>query len=627
MARAKKSKRAAARTRQTGGKGAGGARPPGDKRPEFDIRSQRRALHFLNLARSPLELAIAPSNRVYEPRDLGPAGLAIHDEVETGPKIQVLDLQNARRLFEARGKLSPLWGFSHLDQIKDLIPAEAFRKLWQFLSSHFSAATYGQWIPGGSVTVGGATMVARHAALLRTGRVLLIEGACSTTSSRTWIWNPYTRTMVTPAPATPGNNLYCAGHSFLSDGRLLVAGGGGESWQYPKNRVWLFDPTTSSWAFTRDLATSVQTMMNAERWYPTCVSLGDDRILIASGDLGHLTCAAPLAGTAMRMEIYNEATGQFSYVTTPADKFFAPTYPGLHLFPPHQVFFAPVGFRNNSETPGGCAANEASSILTFSGLSGSWADTGGQERTKGMSVLLVRQSPPYIQVMVVGGGDATKAETYTKIDLSAPAPAWGPDLPLPNTAAQPDRTRVHPNVVLLPDGTVFVCGGADVSRPCWIYDPETLSWAEMDELTYPRRYHSVALLLPTGEVMATGGQSTAGESEIEIFQPPYLFRGPPPTITSVSPDPIHHGSPFTIQTPNAADIAKVTLVRPMAVTHQTDSEQRVIPLPFSTGGATTLNATAPSPGHPHGLAPKGYYMLFLINSAGVPSEGTFVFLH
>jgi len=137
----------------------------------------------------------------------------------------------------------------------------------------------------------------------------------------------------------------------------------------------------------------------------------------------------------------------------------------------------------------------------------------------------------------------------------------------------------------------------------------------------------VALLLPTGEVMATGGQTGAGQSEIEVFQPPYLFAGARPTITSVAPDPIHHGQAFTIETPTAADIQKVTLVRPMAVSHQTDSEQRVIPISFTAPGPTTLAATAPSPGHPHGLAPKGYYMLFLINSAGVPSEATFVFLH
>jgi hypothetical protein len=520
-------------------------------------------------------------------------------------------------------------GFFHFDQVRPLLKSRILRELLERFTFHLSAATYGQWVSGGTVTVGGVTMVARHAAVLRTGNVLLIEGACGLEQSRTWLWNPFTRTMVTTAPAPPGNNLYCAGHSFLSDGRLLVAGGGGESYQFPKNRVWLYNPLPEpgTWDPTRNTATNAQTMMSNDRWYPTCVSLGDDRILIASGDLGNLTCGT-MTPPPMPMEIYNEATGLFSPITTPADKFFAPTYPGLHLFPPHAVFHAPVGFRNNSETPGACASVEQSSILTFSGLSGSWADTGAQDRTKGMSVILVRQSPPYIQVMIVGGGDANKSRTYTKIDLSTPSPAWGADLPLPTAAGQAQPTqRIHPNVVLLPDGTVFVCGGADVAEPCWLYDPETLSWTEMDEMTYSRRYHSVAVLLPTGEVMTTGGQGTIGQNEIEVFQPPYLFAGPRPTITSVAPDPIHHGRAFTIETPNAADIRKVTLVRPMAATHQTDSEQRVIPISFSVAGPTTLAATAPSPAHPHGLAPKGYYMLFVISSAGVPSVGEFVFLH
>lgn len=626
MAKAKNSKRAAARDLGAQQKPPELTPPTTVKRAEFDIKAQRRALQFLNRVRSAEEVAALPPRRVYESRELGAGALAIHDEPED-EQLQLLDMKNARRLFDTRGEISPVLGFSHYDQVKRVLGPDILKNFEKVLTSHVSATTYGQWISGGTVTVGGATMVARHAGLLRTGNVLLIEGACGLPLSRTWLWNPYTRTMVTPAPAPPGNNLYCSGHSFLSDGRLLVAGGGGESNQFPKNRVWLFNPMTSTWDFTKDTTTLVQTMMNHDRWYPTCVSLGDDRVLIASGDLSKFGCGA-LTPPAMQMEIYSEATGQFNPVTTPADKFFGPTFPGLHLFPPHQVFHAPVGFRDNSETPGACASIEPSAILTFSGLAGSWSNTGAQDRTKGMSVLLVRQSSPYIQAMVVGGGDSAQSRTYAKIDLSAPSPAWGPDLPLPMAAGQPQPTqRIHPNVVLLPDGTVFVCGGADVSESCWLYDPETLSWTEMDEMTYSRRYHSVALLLPTGEVMATGGQTGAGQSEIEVFQPPYLFAGARPTITSVSPDPIHHGAPFTIQTPTAADIQKVTLVRPMAVSHQTDSEQRVIPLSFTAPNTTTLAATAPSPGHPHGLAPKGYYMLFVINSAGVPSEAAFVFLH
>lgn len=330
----------------------------------------------------------------------------------------------------------------------------------------------------------------------------------------------------------------------------------------------------------------------------------------------------------MKMEIYDESTGRFEHVTTPADKFFRPTYPGLHLLPNHQVFFVPAGFRNNSESAGSCTGNEPSSLLSISGLNGTWSDVGGKDRTKGMSVLLLSNTAPYAQVMIVGGGDSTASRTYTKIDLSSPTPAWSSDIQLELDTDQTEPTpRIHPNVVLLPDGTVLVAGGAAVTEPCWLYDPGTLSWKKLDELNYQRRYHSFALLLPTAEVMACGGQRGTGQSTIEVFRPPYLFNGPQPTITAVTPDPVHHGSTFTIETPNAADICKVTLVRPMAVTHQTDSEQRVIPLPSCMTAAGTLSATAPSPTHPHGLAPRGWYMLFVIDNNGVPSQAKFIHLH
>jgi hypothetical protein len=64
----------------------------------------------------------------------------------------------------------------------------------------------------------------------------------------------------------------------------------------------------------------------------------------------------------------------------------------------------------------------------------------------------------------------------------------------------------------------------------------------------------------------------------------------------------------------------------MAVTHQSDSEQRVIQMAFTRSG-TTLTVEVPDPDHPHGTAPRGYYMLFILSDDGVPSEGRFIFLH
>ena len=82
-----------------------------------------------------------------------------------------------------------------------------------------------------------------------------------------------------------------------------------------------------------------------------------------------------------------------------------------------------------------------------------------------------------------------------------------------------------------------------------------------------------------------------------------------------------------METPDAASIKDVVLVRPMACTHHTDSEQRVIPLTKTQGGTNLLSVTAPNGDHPHYNAIRGHYMLFILNDKQVPSVAEFVLLH
>jgi hypothetical protein len=105
----------------------------------------------------------------------------------------------------------------------------------------------------------------------------------------------------------------------------------------------------------------------------------------------------------------------------------------------------------------------------------------------------------------------------------------------------------------------------------------------------------------------------------EIFAPPYLFKGPRPAITS-APAQLAYNQAFSVQTPQAASIAKVVLMGTASVTHAINMNQRYVPLTF-TAGAGTLSVTAPASAN---LAPKGYYMLFIIDTNGVPSMATFV---
>lgn len=66
----------------------------------------------------------------------------------------------------------------------------------------------------------------------------------------------------------------------------------------------------------------------------------------------------------------------------------------------------------------------------------------------------------------------------------------------------------------------------------------------------------------------------------------------------------------------------------MAVTRQTDAEQRVLGIPYIHDHAnpTRLTLIAPHGGHPHSLAPQGYDMVFAINNNGVPSVAKWIYL-
>jgi len=184
---------------------------------------------------------------------------------------------------------------------------------------------------------------------------------------------------------------------------------------------------------------------------------------------------------------------------------------------------------------------------------------------------------------------------------------------------------------LLADGTVLVTGGGtakdgyDVSKAVFaaeLWNPATEMWQTLASAKTPRLYHSTALLLPDGRVLTAGSGNDGpaiNQTQAEIFSPPYLFKGSRPTITG-APDLAQYASSFNVQTPDAANIASVSLIRPGSVTHAFDEDQRFVNLTFqSSSGNLTIQAPANA-----NLAPPGYYMLFLISNAGVPSVASFI---
>jgi hypothetical protein len=191
--------------------------------------------------------------------------------------------------------------------------------------------------------------------------------------------------------------------------------------------------------------------------------------------------------------------------------------------------------------------------------------------------------------------------------------------------------------VILPDDTVLVTGGSRYYRgehqsnnhDARIYNPQTNTFTTVAAPEVGRDYHSEAVLLPSGQVATLGSNplfsdnqdsvAASFEQRIEIYSPPYLFRGPRPQITS-GPAALALGAAATFGTSDPSDIEKVRLIHPSAATHDTDVEQRSIALSF-TPTADGVHVRIPAQ---QALVPLGWYMLFVDNAKGVPSVARWV---
>ena len=112
--------------------------------------------------------------------------------------------------------------------------------------------------------------VAAHAHVLPTGKVIWSPQYAS--GDHPYFWDPSTNT--NSATVQAGANVFCAGHAFLPDGQLLVAGGYAGNYVGIAN-AYRYNPFTNSWTQLPD--------MNNSRWYPTNTTLPNGDMLVVSG--------------------------------------------------------------------------------------------------------------------------------------------------------------------------------------------------------------------------------------------------------------------------------------------------------------------------------------------------------
>jgi galactose oxidase-like protein/concanavalin A-like lectin/glucanase superfamily protein/IPT/TIG domain-containing protein len=430
-----------------------------------------------------------------------------------------------------------------------------------------------------------------HSSVLPSGKVLLFSYPVKAVGSDARVWDPASGS-TTDVSLGWNRDIFCAGHSLLPNGRLLLTGGhvyGGAYGLGVKNTD-IYDPSTGSF--------SSGPLLTEERWYPTNVTLGSGRVLIFGGFKDTKTGAK-----AMTVDSYDPVSNTITTLPSTANKGFG-NYPKLHLLADGRI-----AWTNLARTQ---LFNPATNAWSASALT----NYGGRGES-GSSVLL----PGMNKVLVFGGPNATTGATATAEigDFSTSTPSW-------RYTGSMNAARVWANGVLLPDGKVLAVGGGgggtytNPVRQAELFDPQSETWTTMAAQQAPRVYHSTAVLLPDGRVLSAGHDNGTMQTTAEIYSPPYLFKGPRPSITA-APSSIGYGERFSVTTSDASSIARVALIRPSSTTHSLHQDQRYIDLSFTASDGNTLSVRGPANGTE---APPGPYMLFLLSSSGVPSVASFV---
>jgi galactose oxidase len=441
--------------------------------------------------------------------------------------------------------------------------------------------------------------------------------------------NPSKPTANAPKDQSGNNvNLFCSGHTFQPDGKLLVVGGHLEDGT-GSTQACIFDPDGEGKWIPKE-------SMGRGRWYPTAIKLPDGNILVVSGSVNNVPEPNPQLWRGEKWEMVASTNS-------------------VILYP--RLFIDPNGSRGTGSVFMSSPTAESQWLLPPD--FGPKATVGVWEPLKVLRQGGQREYAPSVmynsgKVILIGGGadnDQKPESTCKVIDLTTKEPPQWKD------ARSMGHARRQHNATILPDGTLLVTGGSsgagfnNVNEPVrtpelWnpkIYefnanqtDPKTRieEWKKMAPEQSNRCYHSIALLLPTGQVLSAGGGEWIPDFPVpkkcnkqedtltnaQIFNPPYLFdaQNKPAIRPSVSnfPTSVDYDKTFTVTVGANDDIARVTWIHIGSVTHCNNQSQSFLELPFNKKKFPKIEITLPSGSN---LAPPGHYMLFVLNKNNVPA--------
>jgi hypothetical protein len=481
-----------------------------------------------------------------------------------------------------------------------------------------------------SVPVDGVAPI--HATVLPSGRVLLIGEDHERGGTPTFVVDPGAPGPIGVAPMDvpmrdPGDNLFCAGHAYLADGRLLLVGGSGRGQTGLRYATVFREDASPEWTPIPD------DLHGGLAWYPTVTRMADGSMLVVSG---YVDFGLTENRTIQRFDPTSFDAGRTPWTLLVPHRRAPETVSGNGSDYTH-TFLLPEPVELDGHTRDVVMIGWPGEVLFFNHADpfddpeerfatrsdGLRPGPAGPLQAAGASSVLLADG----RILITGGGDE---------DGSGSLPLTHIYDPYEDTWRTIDMgiARSHPAAVLLPDTTVLVVNGnaesdvPDDQRRPQIVDPvaETVTTGPPWPDDTTRGYHNVAVLLPDARVLVGGGERAPGRSErrdLRYYSPPYLSVLPPserPRIVG-APAAIRYGEPVRIGV-QSGPIHRVTLLALGSMTHSFDENQRCVVLyDGEAQQAEEVSVDGPRDAH---VAPPGDYLLFVLRR--VETEGADAFV-
>ncbi len=452
-------------------------------------------------------------------------------------------------------------------------------------------------VRGAFSPLGNWPLIAVHTVMLPDGRILSYGSRTDGRQTGYFeydIWNPASGSIDAGhvlLPNQTGTDIFCGSQVVLpQSGRVVLNGGdimlNGGSTNVGNNNTNLFDPTDNSLTRGGNL--------NRARWYSSSTVLLNGEVYVQGGN-----------GGADRPEV-RQLDGSYRLLSNADTSALSYDFPRNFVAPDGRVFgYDSGGNMYYVNTAGAGSITRVGSTPT--------ASRGGDS-----TVVMYRPG----RILQMGGS----SNGAVVIDITT-------GTPVATATSNMATMRKLANATVMADGKVVVTGGSEVwnqltgvNRTAEIWNPTTGTWTIGATAVKSRLYHSGSVLLPDATVLVVGGGAPGPEvnTNAEIYYPPYLYDSAGafasrPAILA-APTALEIGATFAIDFGNAAAISRVTLIKTASVTHSFNMEQRFVELNFNASG-DRLMVQAPTRA---GDATPGYYMLFVIDSNGVPSKARIV---